>query len=203
MNVWIEDEVGCQKTDAGGRTLSLDPMGSEVGRLSEVHEVAAILRERGWLRAAPQAVGELSAGVQAWIAEAVALLGPQCTTREELAELLARVFEYDARALMQQPETHVVIVREGARAVIRELAGLVLEGGAVDSQRFKEIVTALKERLPYRGRELFHPLRLVLAGRAGEGDLDRVALLLDGAAEAGFEVKACRERVLEFCSAMR
>lgn len=178
-------------------------------------DVEQLLRERGWLGAKRSTEGkstavskvssarESHAGVQAWIAEAVALLGPQCTTREELAELLERVFEYDARSLMQQPETHVVIVREGARAVIRELAGLVLEGGAVDSGRFKKIVAALKERLPYRGRELFHPLRLVLAGRAGEGELDRVVLLLDEAAEAGFEVKACRERVLEFCSAMR
>lgn len=172
-------------------------------------DVEEVLRERRWLGDRLVMPGEapatdgLSAAVEAWMADAAALLGPQCTTHEELAELLERVFEYDARALLQQPETHVVIVREGARAVIRELAGLVLESGAVDSYRFKEIVAALKERLPYRGRELFHPVRLVLAGRAGEGDLDRVVLLLDGAAEAGFEVKACRERVLEFCSAMR
>jgi len=53
-----------------------------------------------------------------------------------------------------------------------------------------------------RGRELFHPLRLALAGRSGEGALDRVILLLDEAATAGFaaSAKTARERILEFCS---
>jgi hypothetical protein len=49
---------------------------------------------------------------------------------------------------------------------------------------------------------VFQPLRLALAGRAGEGELDRVILLLDDAAGAGFAVKTARERIIEFCSAL-
>jgi sialic acid synthase SpsE len=64
------------------------------------------------------------------------------------------------------------------------------------------MVTALKAVLDIRGRELFQPLRLALAGRAGEGDLDRAILLIDAAAEAGFAVKTVRERMVEFCSVM-
>jgi len=47
-------------------------------------------------------------------------------------------------------------------------------------------------------------VRLALAGRAGEGELDRVILLLDGAArlEWAVRVKSCRERILEFCGAI-
>jgi hypothetical protein len=47
-------------------------------------------------------------------------------------------------------------------------------------------------------------VRLALAGRAGEGELDRVILLLDEAAGLGFaaRVKSARERIVEFCSAM-
>jgi len=52
----------------------------------------------------------------------------------------------------------------------------------LNSERFSEIITRLKEGLDLRGRELFHPIRLALAGRAGEGELDRVILLLDEAA---------------------
>ncbi len=133
------------------------------------------------------------------------MLGPHCATRAELEWLLALVFQYDAQEILRQPETHVVITREGARAVIRELTLLVLDGAAVDSARLGEIITALKEKLPCRGRELFYPLRLVLAGRAGEGELDRVALLAERAAGLPFaaKVKPCRERVLEFCSVMK
>ena len=60
----------------------------------------------------------------------------------------------------------------------------------------------MKAGLDIRGRELFHPLRLALAGRAGEGELDRVILLIDAASEAGFAVKTVRKRMVEFCSVM-
>jgi hypothetical protein len=53
-------------------------------------------------------------------------------------------------------------------------------------------------------RELFQPLRLALAGRAGGGELDRVILLVDEAAAAvvAAKVKTVRERTLEFCAAL-
>jgi hypothetical protein len=161
-------------------------------------DVEAVLRERGWL------AGCVSPEMEGWLERAAQLLGPHSESRDQLAELLQRVFEYDARELLRQPETHVVLTRKGARAVLRELALLVLESGAVDSDRLKEIITALKQRLPHRGRELFHTLRLALAGRVGEGELDRVTLLLDWAAGLPFavRVKSCRERILEFCSVM-
>jgi hypothetical protein len=51
---------------------------------------------------------------------------------------------------------------------------------------------------------MFHPIRLALTGRAGEGDLDRVILLLDAAAKLDFAApaKGARERMLEFCAAL-
>jgi hypothetical protein len=88
--------------------------------------------------------------------------------------------------------------------VIRQVALLLLDGAALTSERFKEIVTELKDGMELRGRELFHPIRLALAGRAGEGELDRVILLLDEAAALSFAVtvKSARERIVEFCSAL-
>ncbi len=180
-------------------------------------DVTAILRERGWLTGSPspaalalkplEGAGEGGAPnleLEAWLADAAALLGPHAADREALAELLALIFQYDARAILQSPESHAVLTREGAREVVRELAHLVLEGPEIDSDRFKEIVTALKGRLRLRGRELFHPIRLALAGRAGEGPLDRVVLLLDRAARLPLRarVKSARQRMLEFCAAM-
>src|SRR5882762_4426752 len=93
------------------------------------------------LRERGWAAGELSAEQVAWC--------------EHAAGILARV------------ESHVVLSRYAARDVLRQLALLLLEGAALDSDRFKEIIAALKEGLDIRGRELFHPIRLALAGRAG------------------------------------
>jgi len=161
-------------------------------------DVAGILAERGWVR------DEVSPEQLGWCGHAAAILGPQAADRNALGELLGLVFHYDAGEILERVESHSVLSRYAARDVVRQLALLLLEGARLDSERFKEIITALKEGLELRGRELFHPIRLALAGRAGEGELDRVILLLDEAAGAGFavRVKTARERILEFCAGL-
>jgi len=161
-------------------------------------DVLGILRERGWL------AGEPSPEQQAWCERAALMLGGHVADRAGLGDLIGLVFQYDAREILSRVESHVVMSRYAARGVLRQVALLLLDGAAVTSDRFKEIVTTLKEGMELRGRELFHPIRLALAGRAGEGELDRVILLLDEAASLTFavHVKTARERILEFCSAL-
>jgi nondiscriminating glutamyl-tRNA synthetase len=161
-------------------------------------DVMAILREHEWL------AGEESQGQLAWCERAASLLGPHAAARTALAELIGLIFHYDARQILARVESHVVLSRYAARDVLRRLALLLLEPAAVTPDRFQEIVQDLKHGLDVRGRELFHPVRLALAGRAGEGELDRVVLLLDEAAGLAFaeRVKSARERIVEFCSAM-
>lgn len=160
--------------------------------------VLAILRERGWLSADP------TPGQAAWCERAAAMLGGHAADRGALAELLSLIFHYDAREIISKVDSHVVLSRYAARDVLRQLALLLLEGAPLGSERFKEIGTALKTGMELRGRELFHPIRLALAGRAGEGELDRVILMLDEAAALSFTlpVKSARTRILEFCSAL-
>jgi hypothetical protein len=161
-------------------------------------DVAAILRERGWL------AKESTAEQTSWCEHAAGILGGHAADRAALGELLGLVFHYDAREIVSKVESHVVLSRYAARDVLRELALLLLNGGALNSERFSEIITRLKEGLGLRGRELFHPIRLALAGRAGEGDLDRVILLLDEAAGLPFAVtvKSARARIVEFCAGL-
>jgi hypothetical protein len=162
-------------------------------------DVAAILRENGWLVASGGARDD--SPLQAWLTRAAELLGPYSTKR---AELLKLIFRYDAAEILRENESQAVLARSGAREVIRQLANLILDGGDVDSNRFKEIIEAMKAATPYRSRELFQPIRLVLSGCAGTGELDRVILLLDGAAKLDFAVvvKSTRQRMLEFCAAL-
>ena len=161
-------------------------------------DVATILREERWLTAEP------SAEQHAWCERVAALLGTHVEDRRSLVDLIKLIFRYDAGEMMRDVETHIVLSRYGARDVVRKLGVLLLKGGPLTSERFKEIVSVLKESLDLRGRELFHPIRLALAGRAGEGELDRVILLLDDAAILSFDaqVKTTRERILEFCAAL-
>src|SRR5882762_1280623 len=159
-------------------------------------DVVAILGEHGWLSADP------TAEQVSWCERAAAILGGHVADGAALGELLGLIFHYDAREIISEVESHVVLSRYAARDVLRELALLLLDSGAVNSERFSEIITRLKEGMDLRGRELFHPIRLALAGRAGEGDLDRVILLLDDAAGLSFAVavKSVRVRIVEFCT---
>jgi hypothetical protein len=171
-------------------------------------DVAAILRERGWLRHENEAVDSVCAlkvePAWLWVAQAAALLGPRAKDREALARLLGLVFEYDVQVTLGSRECQEVLAREGARRVLRALATEILKGALVDSNRLKEIVDSVKAAIPYSSRDIFHPLRVALAGRLGGGELDRVILLLDRAAqiECFGPVKSVRTRILEFCAAL-
>jgi hypothetical protein len=189
---------------SGRSTIESLPMSAEETPNTEVTnanpfsaaDVFGVLRERGWFSA------KVSTEQNAWCERAAFLLGPQAADRAALSELLGLVFHYDAARVMAGVDAQTVVTRYAARDVIRLLARLVLDGGPCTVERFKEIVTALREDLDLGGRDVFQPLRLALAGRAGEGDLDRVVLLLDEAAGAGFAVKTARARMVEFCSAL-
>lgn len=166
--------------------------------LFSADDVRKILGERGWL------TGDPAAEQMAFCERAAKLLGPQAADANELAELLSLIFHYDAAEVLQSVEAHAVLARSGAREVVRQLALFLLEPTSFDSERFKEVVALLKEKYDLRSRDLFHPLRLALAGRSGEGELDRVVLLLDEAAAVSFAVpvKPARVRILEFCAAV-
>lgn len=163
-------------------------------------DLEAILRERGWLGCGQTTDDRL----REWLERAAALLGPHAKSRPELAALLEPIFSYDALELLRRTEAQEALARLGAREVIRELANQVLATGDIDSDQFKGIVEAIKAGVPYRSRALFHPIRLVLAGRLGGGALDRVILLLDSGAKVEFavRVKSVRERMIEFCTAL-
>jgi hypothetical protein len=161
-------------------------------------DVLALLRDNQWLLAEPTPEHIV------FCEHAAALLGHFAEDRIGLALLLRLVFTYDAAEVLRPTEAHAVLSRYAARDVVRHLALLLLDGGPFTSDRFKEVVAHLKETLEVRGRDLFHPIRLALAGRAGEGELDRVILLVDEAAALPFAVpvKSVRARILEFCAAL-
>jgi hypothetical protein len=167
-------------------------------------DVETILRERGWLAITPEPEPNTSAALQKWLARAGELVGPQAGDRAALAGLLQLVFIYDAAIVLREQHSQEVLSRSGAREIIRELANRVLEGGEIESDRFKEIVEGMKAVVPYRSRAMFQPIRMALAGQTGEGELDRVILLLDAAAKLNFTVtvKGTRQRMVEFCAAL-
>jgi hypothetical protein len=163
-----------------------------------VSDVVDILRDRHWLTTEP------TPEQSAWCERAAALLGPQSPGHAGLESLLSLIFCYDAKEVLSTMDAHTVMSRYAARDVLRKLANLLLDPAPLSTEHFREIIDVLMTQLDIRGRELFHPLRLALSGRSGEGELDRVVLLIDDAAAARFSVpvKTARDRIIEFCSAL-
>jgi len=161
-------------------------------------DVIAILQENHWL------TGNPTPEQAAWAERAARLLGHYAESPAVLANFLGMVFHYDGAQILKTTDAHAALSRNSARDVIRHLALLLLDPAPFTSERFKEIVIHLKETCGLRSRDLFHPIRLCLAGRVGEGELDRIILLLDEAAVLPFTVpvKSVRARILEFCSAL-
>src|ERR1700676_531412 len=140
-------------------------------------DVGEILRERGWT-----ASEGFSLELELWCERAAGMLGAHAADRAALRELLELIFHYDAERVLERVESHAVLARYGGREVVRRVALLLLDGGALVSERYKEIITTMKESSDLRSRDLFHPLRLALAGRVGDGDLGRAILLIIAAA---------------------
>jgi hypothetical protein len=161
-------------------------------------DILAVLREQNWLTTEP------TPEILAWCDRAATLLSRSAADHAALTDLLRLVFSYDAEQILHSAESHSTIARIGAREVIRHVALFLLDPAPLTTQRFHEIIEFLKTSVGLRSRDLFHPLRLALTGHAGEGDLDRVILLLDEAATLPFAppVKSARTRILEFCAAL-
>jgi nondiscriminating glutamyl-tRNA synthetase len=178
--------------------ISPEPASAPAENKFSAADVLQTLRDHNWIINVP------TEAQTAWCERTAALLGPKSPDHAALENLLFLIFHYNAQAILATMDAHVVMSRYAARDVIRKLANLLLDPAPLTTDRFNEIVDALKSGLDIRGRELFHPLRLALAGRSGEGELDRVILLLDDAAAANFlvTVKSARTRIIEFCSAL-
>jgi len=107
------------------------------------------------------------------------MLGGHAADRAALTELLGLVFQYGrSRNYFTSGESCGAFTVCGAGVLAAGGAGLCWSGTAQTSDRFKEIVTALKEGMELRGRELFHPIRLALAEGRGRGNWDRVILFI-------------------------
>src|SRR5579862_2721165 len=133
-------------------------------------DILTLLHENRWLTTP-------TAGHLAWADLAAKFLGHYAEDRPALANLLRPVFHYNAAEILRSAEAQAAISRYAARDVLRHLALFLLEPAPFTSERFKEVATYLKETCGVRSRDLFHPIRLSLTGRVGEGELDRVILL--------------------------
>ncbi len=94
----------------------------------------------------------------------------------------------EARHILEQPD---------AQAVAREFARLVEERGTITFEAYKEIVGQVKAATRQKGKNLFHPIRAALTGRASGPELERLIPIYEKGSRLNLprKVMSCGERL--------
>jgi nondiscriminating glutamyl-tRNA synthetase len=149
---------------------------------------------------------------------AVAWLPPQATTSDAIVHWFDRVLELYLPAvdqLQQLPEKAAALWRvaqvaeEDAAMLTSEAGGRVVraftekvrgEAGAITPQRFKELMNEVKAESGVKGKELFHPVRIILTGAHSGPEFDKLIPLFEEGSRLDLptHVMSVRERVEAF-----
>jgi nondiscriminating glutamyl-tRNA synthetase len=120
---------------------------------------------------------------------------------------LAFLFDYDPPAALGDQGLLAEMRGDGARAVVTALAEELASAPRLDREKFREIANRVKARTSQKGKALFHPIRVVLTGRAEGPELDLAVPAIDLGAElpasAGIpKIIGNRERAAAFARAL-
>ncbi|MCI0355861.1 MAG: glutamate--tRNA ligase [Acidobacteria bacterium] len=151
--------------------------------------------QAGYVPDAPDAV------TRQWLQKVVNLLSPSVDRLEQLPARAALIFNYDAASALVSPDNAEVLKWEKTPAVFDAFARRVYsENAALMAERFKALVNEVKTETGTKGKELFHPIRLIITGSHSGPDFDRLIPILEDGSRLKLprHVKNVRERVEEF-----
>jgi glutamyl-tRNA synthetase/nondiscriminating glutamyl-tRNA synthetase len=140
------------------------------------------LRERG------QVVGELSAAARQWLEAVLPGMAASVDRLPQLADRLETVFNYQPPSETLDPVLVTALAEELANAP-----------RLLDKEAFRAAANRVKERTGLKGKNLFHPIRVILTGAHEGPELDLIVPAIDRAADFGSgsglaTVMGCRER---------
>jgi glutamyl-tRNA synthetase/nondiscriminating glutamyl-tRNA synthetase len=142
--------------------------------------------------------------VAQWFSKVVALLVPSVNKLDELPSRANLIFHVDPAAALSAPDNAAVLALPKANDVLTEFAQRVLaDSEPVTPERFKAIVNEVKEQTGAKGKELFHPIRIVITGSHSGPEFDKLIPILEEGSKLPLpvHVMSARERVAAFRAA--
>jgi len=140
-----------------------------------------------------------------WLAKITQLLAPYVDRLEQLPEKASFIFNYDARKALADLDNAEVLGWPHTNAVFAGFTARILEDESarraqLGAEQFKKIVNAVKTETGTKGKELFHPIRLLVTGSHSGPDFDKVIPILEEGSHLTLpkHVLSVRERVEEF-----
>ncbi len=126
----------------------------------------------------------LSDDARAWLARGTAALLPSVNKLDELPERAAVIFHFDPKAALASPENAEVLNSPTTPKVLELFAAkMAPEPAPLAPERFKAIVKEIQKETGVKGKELFHPIRIMLTGTHSGPEFDKlIPLIEEGAA---------------------
>jgi glutamyl-tRNA synthetase/nondiscriminating glutamyl-tRNA synthetase len=142
-----------------------------------------------------------------FLASAMPMASGSVDRLSEVPTRLAFLFQYDAEAALRDPQMLAEMRGDAARAVVQALADELAAAPRLDREKFREAANRVKARTGQKGKALFHPIRVVLTGRAEGPELDLAVPAIDRGAELPIDagvptVLGNRERADRFARAL-
>jgi nondiscriminating glutamyl-tRNA synthetase len=148
---------------------------------------------------------DLESGTSQWLSKVVDLFAPYVDRLDQLPERAAPVFNYDAKAALAAADNVEVLAWPRTDAVLTAFAVKVLENesaqeGKLTAEEFNKIVAEVKAETGVKGKELFHPIRIVIMGSHSGPAFDKLIPILEEGSRLNLpkHVLSVRERVEEF-----
>ena len=143
--------------------------------------------------------------IETWFDRVFALLSPSVNRLDQLPERANLIFYYDAKAALASPENAEVLAWPNTDAVLTRFTVKILEDesareGKLTPEQFKKIVNEVKAETGAKGKELFHPIRIVVTGSHSGPEFDKLIPILEEGSRLSLpkHVLSVRERVEEF-----
>jgi nondiscriminating glutamyl-tRNA synthetase len=137
------------------------------------------------------------AAVVPWFGRVLDLFLPAVDQLQQLPEKAATLWNL---APATQEDAALLTSEAGERVARAFTAKIRAEAGAMTPQRFKELMNEVKAETGAKGKDLFHPVRIILTGAHSGPEFDKLIPLLEEGSQLDLptHVLSVRERVEAF-----
>ena len=141
---------------------------------------------------------------RAWFGRVVALLAPSVNKLDELPERAALIFKVDAPSALASPDNAEVLGAPKANQVLTTFTELAeADMSPMTPERFKAIMNDVKAKTETKGKDLFHPVRIVFTGSHSGPEFDKLIPILEEGSQLPLPVHVMntQERIAAFQAA--
>src|ERR1700758_2566560 len=173
----------------------LDWLNRHYLKMRPIAEVARLawpyFEQAGYLGSREKTTAEITD----WFEQLVAVFLPGVDHLDQLPAKAAFVFALDSAKTKADPENAAILASDVGQRVIGAFAARAIEEPApITAERFKALMNEVKAETGAKGKDLFHPVRILLTGAHSGPEFDKIIPLFEEGSALRLGVKGVAER---------